>query len=496
MKSVKRAQMMGQRALRPRPARKVVGVGKLVLFAGAALMLGGCSPDSILKSDELPSNVADPAITKTPEGAVAAYNGLNEQFRRAFGGGSDGAGTGVTVIGGLLGDELQVGGFQLGAASLPVDARSMLEGVEDATALDAYSRLQRVRGQASQAIGLLTRYAPEQRALAGHAYVLQAYAEIFLAELFCSGVPLSTLDFDGDYTLRPGSSTDEVYAHALALLDTALTLVGDSARFVNLTRIAQARAHLDLGQLAEAAAVVAAVPDDYEYAVGFLAGSTSNSTSTSSSTNFAYVPSSLWGLSVADREGISGLDYRTSGDPRVATTLLATNQAGWGIYHPDKYATDGSSPIVLASGVEARLIGAEAALAAEDARWLVTLNALRTDGTFSTQPNASDSTQTDTLWNAGSGGVTRLAPLEDPGTPEARLDLLFRERAFWLFLTGHRQADLRRLVRHYKRAAPQVFPSGAYPAPGASYGSDVTIPIPIEESISNPHFSGCISREA
>jgi hypothetical protein len=490
MMSVKRAWMKVQRAPVSHWARKPV-VGLLALLAVAAVFLGGCSPDSILQSDKLPPEIADPAITKTPQGALAAYNGLHQQFRLAFAGrgGAEGFVTNVTAMGGLFSDELQVGGSSLGGSSLPVDARSMLEGVADGDALATYSKLQRVRGQASQAIGLLTRYAPEQRALAGHAYVLEAYAEIFLAELYCSGIPLSTLDFDGDYTLRPGSSTEEVYAHALALLDTALTLAGDSVRFVNLARLAQARAYLGLDQLAEAAAVVASVPDDYEYAVGYLA------VATSGSTNFADVSSSFWGLSVADREGVNGLDYRTSGDPRVATTRLGTNQYGWGIYHPDKYAIDGGSPIVLASGVEARLIGAEAALAADDASWLVTLNALRTDGTYSTQPNAEDSTQTDTLWNAGTGGVAGLAPLEDPGTPDARLDLLFRERAFWLFLTGHRQADLRRLVRHYGRAEHQVFPSGAYPAPGESYGSDVTIPIPMEESISNPHFTGCISRE-
>ena len=494
MMSVKRARMKVQRVPHACRMRTTAVAGRLVLLVAAVVSLGGCSPDSILQSDKLPPNIADPAITKTPQGAVAAYNGLHEQFRRAFGGGESGSfgsvGSNVAAIGGLLGDELQLGGDQLGSSSAPVDARSMLEGAEDSQALATYSKLQRVRGQASQAIGLLTRYAPEQRALTGQAYVLQAYAEIFLAELFCSGVPLSTLDFDGDYTLRPGSSTDEVYAHALALLDTALTLAGDSVRFVNLARVAQARAYMDLGLLDQAAAVVAAVPDDYEYAVGFLAGSDSGST------NFAYFATSLWGLSVADREGVNGLDYRTSGDPRVATTQMGTNQYGWGIYHPDKYASDGSSPIVLASGVEARLIGAEAALAADDASWLVTLNSLRTDGTFSTQSNAADSAQTDTLWNAGTGGVAGLAPLEDPGTQDARVDLLFRERAFWLFLTGHRQADLRRLVRHYGRAEFQVFPSGAYPAPGESYGSDVTIPVPVQESVSNPYFSGCISRQA
>jgi len=35
----------------------------------------------------------------------------------------------------------------------------------------------------------------------------------------------------------------------------------------------------------------------------------------------------------------------------------------------------------------------------------------------------------------------------DPGTQVGREDLLFRERAFWLFATGHRLGDLRRLAR-------------------------------------------------
>jgi hypothetical protein len=471
-------------------SRLATRLGRFVVLAGMAGLVAGCSPDSILGSNNLPPDITDPAITKTPQGALAAYYGLRDRFRFAFG--SD-AQSSVTAVGGLLGDELQVGGSELGVNSLPVDARELPEGLDDAVAVGAYSSLQRVRGQASQAIGLLRRYAPEQRALLGHAYVLEAYSEVFLAELFCSGIPLSTLDFDGDYTLRPGSSTDEVYAHALALLDTALTLVGDSTRFVNLARMAQARAYLGLGQLAEAAAAAASVPDGYVYSVSFVGGNNSDAAS------FAYVEPSgqvPWRVSVSDREGANGLDYRSSGDPRASATLIYTNNYGWGIYHPDKYSVDGSTPIVLASGVEARLIEAEAKLAQGDAGWLAMLNALRTDGTYSTQPNAADPARTDTLWNAGTGGVAGLAPLEDPGTPDARLDLVFRERAFWLFLTGHRQADLRRLVRYYGRPSYQVYPTGAYPAPAESYGNDVTIPIPVEERTSNPLFTGCIARDA
>ena len=489
MTSVTKAGRKNRCAGRSRMPRTVVGVRRLALLAGAVVLVAGCSLDGILKSDQLPPDVTDPAITKTHDGAVAAYHGLLEQFGCAIGCDNGSSGGGVTAIAGLLGDELELGS----STGLSVNERAMLEGVANTEVLRTYSGLQRVRGQASQAIGLLTRYAPEQRALAGHAYVLQGFAEIFLAEFFCSGIPLSTLDFDGDFTLRPGSTTEEVYQHALALLDTAFVLVGDSARFVHLAQMAQARALLGLGRLADAAAVAAAVPDGYGYAVTFLGGPTS--------TNFArFTPGfgDFWGFSVADRKGKNGVDYRTSGDPRAVSTRTGTSvTTGRGIYHPNKYATDGTSPIVLASAVEARLIEAEAALAQGDASWRATLNALRTNGTFTTQPNANDPAATDTIWNAGSGGTAGLAPLADPGTPSARLDLLFRERAFWLFLTGHRQADLRRLVRRYGRAEFDVYPSGVLPTlDGRSYGSQVTLPIPPEEKVSNPHFSGCISHDA
>ena len=490
MTSVRKAERNKRSAARGRRTRMATTIGSIALISGAAALMAGCSLDGILSSDELPPEITDPAVTKSRQGAVEAYHGLIEQFRRAFGGRDLDAQASVAVMGGLLGDELQLGYGGLGFDSDPVDARSMIEGVSNGPTLTTYSKLQRVRGQASQAIGLLVRYAPDERALAGHAYTLQAYSEIFLGELFCSGIPLSTVDYEGDYTLRPGSTTAEVYAHALALLDTALVLVEDSTRFVHLARIAQARVFLDLGDLDEAAAAVAEVPENFEYSVEFLPGANS------SSRNFALLVGGTWPFSVSDREGLNGVNFRSSDDPRSSAAATVSNGV-WGVYHPDKYAGDGGSPIVLASGLEAQLIRAEAALADGDASWLVTLNALRTDGTFTTQPDVDDPAVTDTTWNPGSGGTAGLAPLEDPGTPEARLELLFRERAFWLFLTGHRHADLRRLVRNYGRPGAEVYPTGAYPATGVkSYGSDVTIPIPVEESIGNPLFTGCISRGA
>src|SRR6185503_211029 len=83
----------------------------------------------------------------------------------------------------------------------------------------------------------------------------------------------------------------------------------------------------------------------------------------------------------------------------------------------------------ISNGVEAKLIHAERLMVSNPTAWLDTLNYLR------------DTTK----FTIAQGGVRGLAPLTDPGTPAARVDIMFRERAFWMYLTGHRLGDLRRL---------------------------------------------------
>jgi len=458
-----------------------------------AFLVAGCN--GLLQSDEIPTGVTDPAITQTPEGAMAAYNGALKQFRIAFAGFSDQLSVveAFVPMTGLITDELQAG-ESLGLLDRLDAVRSDLHDMpatDDALPSNrTYERLNRVRGQVSQAIGLLTRYRPTERTLAGHLYALDGYAEVFLAELFCSGIPLSTVNFDADYTTRPGSNTAEVLTHALGLFDSALTLAGSDERVGNLARMGQGRALLGLGRYADAAAAVAAVPDDYSYVVQFSA----------EGENFQYAnfaalrPNGLWEFNVADREAGAGLDFRSSGDPRTAATQLTPdNGYGYPIYTPNQYAADGSSPVVLASGVEARLIEAEAALQARDTTtWLEKLNHLR--------QTAWAGIQDCTSGTCGPGASGPLPDVTDPGrdaqgSEAPRVNLLFRERALWLFLTGHRQGDLRRLIRQYDRTPQSVYPTGAYPG-GFFYGADVTAPIPPQERELNPQFTGCISRAA
>jgi starch-binding outer membrane protein, SusD/RagB family len=72
------------------------------------------------------------------------------------------------------------------------------------------------------------------------------------------------------------------------------------------------------------------------------------------------------------------------------------------------------------------------------------------------------------------------------------VDLLFRERAFWMFSTGHRMGDLRRLLRQYGRAEHKTYPTGPHKA-GVNYGNDVVFVLMLSEQ-ANPAGRACLDR--
>lgn len=490
------------------PGFRVCSVSTAVALLLCAGAMTSCSPQNLLGDQQLPPDVPDPAQTRTPSGAVASYRGALLQLRTAFGGD-----LGFDAVTGLFTDELEYGELgEVGGSNDPllIDSRFLVEdaGIGNDITTTApvtalYGSLQRVRGQSRQARGALAAYAPDSsHALGGHLYAVEGYADVMLADLYCSGVPLSTLDFGGDFTYQPGSTTEEVYKHAAALFDSALAASTDSERVMNLARVGKGRALLAIGLYAEAADAVASVPSNFQYALPFdMSTSPGPSGTTIPNQNFIFHDftdhaEAVLSLSMVNLEGGNGLPYMSSGDPRSAFVDNGANQFGVPLASPAKYSPDGTTPIVLADGIEARLIEAEAALQTTNASWLVTLNTLRTDGTFDTQPDPSDPSKTDTLWHAGTGGMPGLAPLQDPGSSDARVNLLFSERAYWLFLTGHRQGDLRRLVRQYGRSESTVYPVGAYRGAHDAYGADVNAPIPGDERVSNPRFTGCFGRGA
>ena len=290
------------------------------------------------------------------------------------------------------------------------------------------------------------------------------------AEDYCNGVPI----WDGksdDNPVTATYSTDQLYAMAIAQFDAAIAL-NAGVTTTNLALVGKARALVDQAKpatlaanLAAAAALVAAVPTTYVYNATFA---TSSAGLNNAIYNWA---NGTKNFGAVNREGGNGLDYVTAKDPRVLIdgTRVQAGQDGTPSPQLNQY-TKTDSPVPVATGIEALLIKAESQLAAGDnAGFIVTLNAAR-----------------------ATNATLAASPLTDPGTQTARVDVLFRERGFWTYLTAHRLGDMRRLIRQYGRGAETVFPTGAY-FKGGAYGTDVTL-VPSQTETNNANWAGCTDK--
>jgi hypothetical protein len=180
----------------------------------------------------------------------------------------------------------------------------------------------------------------------------------------------------------------------------------------------------------------------------------------------------------------NALPFGSAKDPRVPVTgsYKTTTTAGFDGTTPwvraDVYSAR-ETAVVVASGIDARLIEAEAKLQANDVAGMMTiLNALRASAQ-----------------KLGSLSVPAMPALATPASKDAATDLLFREKAFWQFARGLRLGDLRRLIRQYGRAENQVFPEGGFHKSPFTFGDDVNFSVPDSEK-QNPNFTGCIDRKA
>jgi hypothetical protein len=473
--------------------RFILGFG-----VGTLALASACSPSDLVHSDP-PSSVVDPGAVTTATGALALYYGATNLFAAALGGSNAGD---FVVTTGMMTDEFVSGGY----GDFLLDARSNAQqfalGKEtDNMQASVYASLQAARTAAFQARQALQRYgAPGSDALIGRMYSLEAYSIVYLAEYFCNGVPLSQTPLVGDPVPAAGSTNDEMYAIASALLDTAITLSADSANFLNLAKVGKGRVLLDQAKFADAAAAVAGVPQTFAYVAEFgnasiqfggKAYGLQNSVSTEYSQQHFYST----GIFVPkDTEGTNGLVW--SRDPRFAIASPAPRFAfpySWS----NKYPLQTTS-IRVADGIEAQLIRAEADLQAGGTAWLGLLNDLRANCTTASGcapvPNVT-------------GGTTQLPPLADSLTPVARLREVMQERAYWMYATGHRQGDLRRMLRPPYKGAPysltsqQVYPNGPYvngaaaavnaSVPVTTYGTDVVAIVPRTEQQYNQKFHGC-----
>ncbi len=441
-----------------------------LMIAASAVLVTACNTDRFLKATD-PDNTPPGALTG-PSSLPGYRASAIGDFALAFDGNAlnpDGNEyEGLVNMTGLLTDELQ--NTETFPTRTEVDRRHTQ--TNNATMRDIFFNAHLARVSAQRAAGAYAAFGPDDP---GRSEVesLQAYAILLLAEDYCSGVPLSNID-TATAIVQNGSplTTQALLQVAADTFTAAAGFAADDDRTF-LAAVGKARTLQFEGRshLTEAANLVVNVPTEWKYKI-------THSRNSQREWNGVYEFMWLEGRWVqSDGEGINGLPYRE--DPRNPFSEDGSTFIGAPFFGTLRFH-DPDSSNVLASGIEARLIEAEAALQANDnVTFLKKLNDLR-----------------------DSAGVAGLPHLTLPATVTAREDLLFAERGQWLYLTAHRLPDLRRLSRStandgYGRDPETVFPTGAW-FRGGVYGTDTNFPIPIEE-LNNPNVPGpdpntCIDR--
>lgn len=434
------------------------------------LAVASCGPTEFLGIED--PDIINPSNVQSAAGANAVRLGALARLNSATSGGES-----MLLLGGLFTDEWINGDSFIGRQE--VDQRVIT--VQNSFVTDASRGLHRARLSAQQALELLTAYAPTAPGWQpAEMFLVQAYIENLTAEHFCNGLVFSSV-VNGDEEYGSPMTTADAFARALAHADSGLTLVtgttNDDNRVRNALKVVRGRILLNLNRPADAALSVAGV-GTFTYNMQHAQTATSNQM-----WNFNNLS---WRYSVSNGEGTNGVNFATAADPRLPVcvggdAVCRTN--GVTRTQRDDLATPlyvqlvwpiRESTVALTSGIEARMIEAEALLAAGDAPGaLAKLNAARAT-------------------------VTGLTPLTDAGTTDARVNQLFRERAIWLFGRGYRLGDMRRLIRNYGRSATQVFPVGLWHK-GGNYGTDVNFPVPQAEQ-NNPNLPAgattCMDRNA
>ena len=469
------------------------------LVAAMTIALGAvaaCHSDSLLTADD--PDLISPKDIDNPDGAAGLRLGALSRLRDMTGG-TGGSGESPWLYSGLLADEYT--STSTFAQNDETDKRTIQ--TSNSIVTGHFRDYFRTRTAAMQATLLLRKWLPTNKADIAEMFFVRGFSEMSLAQDFCNGIPLSSIVSSNiavdSIVYGEPLPVAQVFQKAADSFDSAFAILGTDTtaaankRIFTAARIGKARALLANAKTAAefqaAAALVQGIPTGFGYSVTFIVGTGDNAVWTFTTSNNRYsigdsvegnsrnllVKAAIPFFSLHDARMPSNYVTRTTGT-RVDTTK---GQDGLTYVRvQSRYARSDSMPIV--SGIDARLIEAEAQLAAgNSANYLTIMNALRAGPT-----------------RVSNGiSITGMAALTDPGTADGRIDQLFRERALWTFGRGQRLNDLRRLVRNYSRSPDAVFPNGPFHK-GGSYGADMNFPIPQVE-LNNPNVhASCIDRNA
>ncbi len=403
----------------------------------------GCgSLDRVLAVEPVDRVPALP-LESSPANAQVLVNGAIADFECAFGA--------YVVLGGLIGDELAES--RNITERKPFDQRTHTSkdrryAVARCDQLGVYTPLQTARVSAERAILLLEGWTDtevaQRRILVAMMHAYAGYATLLLGEGFCTTV-LSVPDSSGAVMYGGEITRDSAFRVAESHFSAAIALAQETGRdsVLNFALVGRARARLDRGDLASARGDATRVP------TGFTKFMTA-------SANTLRRQNRAWEEERDEDIVTVGIVYRSLADPRVPVTNTRRNAPLGAIFYEEKYPT-AASPIRIAGGAEARLIVAEADIAAGTAASLQsarsTIDFFRARGN---QPPLSAS---------------------DPATLRAAL---IDQRRRELFLEGQHLGD----VIRYGMA---LTPADGAPYPGGgTYGSQRCLPLPDVERDNNP----------
>ncbi len=412
------------------------GFTRLAGWLGASLLTAGCG----LLDVQTQTQITEDAL-QLPANASLIVNGAVSDFECALG---------AYVVGmGLLSDEFESAGgaalfFDWDRRTQDPASGTYAVGncLADQTTLGTYRPLSTARYTADNALKLLEGWTDQQvpgrQALIARAQAYGGYSRVFLGEGFCS------MAFDKGPELTPAqvfAQAEDKFTDAIA----SATGAGDND-LATMARVGRARARLNQGKLADAAADAAVVPIDFVWNANYNSAAFRSQNQVNNMhfrTNNIIVSAPFRNLSF---DGVP--------DPRLKVTDAGRPSADplRELWITSKYPAQ-DSPIQLASGVEAQLILAEA-VGGQQAVGII--NALH-----------------------ARVGLPQTFAATDPA---AILAQIADERSREFFADGHRSYDILRYN------LPLVPPAGAVSPQGGFYGNQRCLPLPDIEKNNNPNF--------
>ena len=423
---------------RSRVAGRAAAVTWVFVIAAGTLLLAGCDTlDGLLAVDIRDQILAEEMEDPTQASLLA--NSVQSTFECAFG-------VHIIVMG-LFGSELAYFGTSSGLVSY--EAREWAGdfpgggGCESAVNIGLYGPLNSSRWFADNLLRNLDQWTdaevPNRSSLIAKTAAHAGYARILMGESQCSGV------IDGG----PELTTDQIFQFAEERFTQAIAAAGAAGDtdIRNMALVGRARALLNLGRKADAAADAGLVPD------GFVYNATASAIDRYRRNRVFDWNNSLKNVGV--NVFFQDLSWGGVPDPRVELTLFPSTRTRE-VFLQNKY-TALNAPIPLATWDEAQLIIAEA----EGGQ-----TALDIINMFHSR-----------------AGLPAFS-----GTDAEIMDHLIREeRRRELFLESHRMGDLRRYN------LPFLPPEGAIyegPAYASVYGNVQCMGLPLIEIENNPLISG------